>query len=144
MSQILVIDANIIFSMLFVKNSNTRKLFFYLKENWYIFYSPIYVLDEMYKYLKIICNKKGLDYYEVVSLFNNILMYIRLIDVEEYIVYMDRVKQEVNLIDSKDIDYVALAYKLRSPLWTNDKKLKKLKCIEVFSTEELMQKFENF
>jgi predicted nucleic acid-binding protein len=46
---------------------------------------------------------------------------------------------EVNQIDPKDIDYVALAYKLNCPLWTNDKNLKKLNSIKVFSTEDLLK-----
>jgi predicted nucleic acid-binding protein len=45
-------------------------------------------------------------------------------------------------IDPKDINYVALAYKLNCPLWTNDKKLKNLQCIKVLSTEDLLKIYD--
>ena len=66
------------------------------------------------------------------------LKFIRIIS-EKYISFIYLLQEEVNQIDPKDIDYVALAYKLNCPLWTNDKKLKKLQCIKVLSTEDLLK-----
>ncbi|PIN85274.1 MAG: hypothetical protein COV47_03030 [Candidatus Diapherotrites archaeon CG11_big_fil_rev_8_21_14_0_20_37_9] len=38
--------------------------------------------------------------------------------------------------DPKDVPYFALALKLRCPIWTNDKLLKKQKKVKIISTSE--------
>ena len=44
--------------------------------------------------------------------------------------------------DFFDAPYFALALKLECPIWSNDKKLKQQKRIEIFSTEEMFQSFK--
>lgn len=44
--------------------------------------------------------------------------------------------------DPNDIDYFALALKLKCPIWSNDKVLKtKQKFLTIYSTEDLMKMF---
>ncbi len=43
--------------------------------------------------------------------------------------------------DRKDADYIALALKLKCPLWSNDKKLKDQEEVRVYSTKELIREF---
>ena len=99
----------------------------------------VFLKKEVFKYITKIIEKKKLPYEEF---FENMLEIFWLIEFVDKMFYSDvisMVKDEVNQIDSKDIDYVALAYKLNCPLWTNDKKLRKLKCIKVLSTEDLIE-----
>ena len=41
-----------------------------------------------------------------------------------------------------DIDFIALALKLKVPLWTNDKLIKKVKDINILNTKELIEIME--
>jgi len=140
----LVVDANIFLSIAFSKTGFVEDMFLNLFKRLYEYYSPFYVYKEILEWVMKITEKRWFDYFLYKEKVESLLEFVNVVNYDFYKDVVDIVKQEVNLIDPKDIDYVALAYKLRSPLWTNDKKLKKLKCIEVFSTEELMQKFEDF
>ncbi len=133
-----VVDANIIFAILLVKQSKTKKLFFELLEKDVKFFAPMYILEEIEKYLPILSEKKKLNYTDVKTILLDILKHIELVPVEKYIIYVAQLNKEVAQIDPKDIDYVALAYKLNCPLWTNDKRLKELKSVKVVSMEDLM------
>jgi len=137
-----VIDFNIFMNLIFKKNGWSRKIFEYFVSNDVNLYTPFYINIEFNKYLEKIKNKISREYFEEIILY--FFDFVNVIPSVYYEDVIDELKLEIEEVDPKDIDYVALAYKLRCPLWTNDKKLKKLKCIEVFSTEELMQKFENF
>jgi predicted nucleic acid-binding protein len=59
-----------------------------------------------------LCEKRNLDYYNYKNLADRLLSFVEIV---EYDFYKDSylvVEPEVNQIDPKDIDYVALSYKL--------------------------------
>ena len=57
-------------------------------------------------------------------------------EIEEFISEAEKICK-----DAKDIAYFALALKLKCPIWSNDKKLRELNKIRVYSTEELVKIF---
>jgi len=135
----LVLDANIFLFIWFSKSWFTEKLFYLLFNLGYKFYTPVFVYKELLVGVIKLCEKRGLDYLFYKEKIESLLNFVEVVEYEVYNDVIDVVKEEVNQINPKDIDYVALAYKLNCPLWTNDKKLKNLQCIKVFSTEDLLK-----
>lgn len=41
--------------------------------------------------------------------------------------------------DAKDAPYFALAMRLKCPIWSNDKDLKKQNSVEIYSTDDLVR-----
>ncbi len=139
----LVVDVNIIFNIIFSKRWNTLQLFDLFLERNVKLYAPEYLKIEVDKYFDFLLKKKYKAQYKLIQklkidlrqyLFNS-LIFIDSLFYEDIIV---EIYKEVAQVDPKDIDYVALAYKLNCPLWTNDKRLKELKSVKVVSTEDLM------
>ena len=117
-----VIDTNLIFSALIPKASNIRSILF---ENNITFYSPNYLITEIYthkdKLLK--CSKlTDIEFYEY---FNGIIERIKFVPID-YISNDSRQKAYdlCKDIDVKDTPFIALAIDLAIPIWTGDKKLK--------------------
>ena len=138
----IVIDANIVFSILLARHSRNRQLFFYLYSKWINFVAPEFCKQEIFKYLSKLAIKKNLNYEELLQVCLELFNLIKFYWVLFYKNSMLILEPEVNQIDPKDIDYVALAYKLWCPLWTNDKKLKQLKSIKVLHTEDLLSLYD--
>ena len=65
---------------------------------------------------------------------------IKLIPYEEFEQFMD--EAEKISPDPKDTEYLALAIKLNCYFWSNDKKLKTQNKVKVYSTEDLMNRFQ--
>lgn len=131
----LVVDANILFSALIV-SGKTEELFF--EEDLHLF-APEFLFEELDKYRQLILDKTGRTQEEFEELLTILKKKIKIIPNEE----TDKFIQLARDIcpDKNDADYFALAMKLRCPLWSNDKKLKKQKLIVVYSTEELVELF---
>ena len=137
-----MLDANVFLFMIFSKTWYTEKIFYKLYRAWYKYYTPSFVYKELLVWLINLCEKRNLDYYNYKNLADRLLSFVEIV---EYDFYKDSylvVEPEVNQIDPKDIDYVALSYKLWCPLWTNDKKLKQLKLIKVLHTEDLLSLYD--
>jgi len=132
----LVIDANVLFSVL-IKHSVTEKLLF---EEDLHFFAPEFLFEEFEKYNDLILKKTERTKEEFNKLLNILKQKIKVIpneETEEFIIEARKICP-----DKKDIDYFALALKLKCPLWSNDKALKiKQKVIIVYPTEELIKMF---
>lgn len=58
--------------------------------------------------------------------------------------YSDKFKEAFDVmknIDEKDTPFLALALKLEYPIWSNDKHFKKQEKIQVYTTEDLLEKY---
>ena len=131
----LVIDANILFSVL-IKKGKTEEIIF--EEDLHLF-TPEFIFEEFTKYEELIREKTERDEGEFERLMDILKRRIKTICNEETEMYIKKAK-EISL-DEKDVDYIALALKLRCAIWSNDKELKKQKEALVYSTEDLVKNF---
>jgi predicted nucleic acid-binding protein len=121
-SNAVVIDTNLIFAALISKASQIRDI---LLEDNISFYSPNYLITEIYKHKdKILKNSKLTDS-EFYLYFNGLIEQIKFVPID-YIGLESRQKAYdlCKDIDIKDTPFVALAIDLKIPLWTGDKKLR--------------------
>lgn len=116
-----VVDSNIIFSALLVKNSKIRDT---LCNRSHRFYSPNYFFSEIFKYKEKIFRHSHLNEIEVFECLNKILENIqfvrdKVISKENRLAAFDLCKE----IDEKDSPFIALAIEIDAFVWTGDKKL---------------------
>ncbi|MCF7871883.1 hypothetical protein K9L97_02510 [Candidatus Woesearchaeota archaeon] len=116
----LIIDANILLAAL-IKNSKTRELILE-KENELL--APDYILKEIKKYKHILKEKTNLNEKDIEHITNFIINKITIINEYELFPYFSKARNIT--LDKDDWQYFALALKLKIPIWTNDKKLRKL------------------
>jgi len=133
MSLAMVADTNILFTF-FWKDSFTKKL---ILNKSLVLISPELALEEINKYRDEIILKTKISENEFISFRRELALLIGFISIEKYSDLFPKVL-ELNPIDKNDIDFIALSLKLNLPLWSNDKALKKLEFIKVYSTFELI------
>ncbi len=131
----IVIDANVLFSIL-IKEGKTEDLIF--QQDLRIF-APEFLFEEFEKYRDLILVKTHRSTEEFDRLTSILRKRIKTIpnkETEEYI-------RQANKIcpDKNDVDYFALALKLRCPIWSNDKRLKEQTVVKIYSTTELFDIF---
>ncbi|MBN2484638.1 MAG: hypothetical protein JXB34_01560 [Bacteroidales bacterium] len=121
-SNSVVVDTNLIFSALIPKASRIREILF---ENNLRFYSPNFLIAEIYKHKSKLIKNSKLSESEIYLYFNSIIEKIKFIPTE-YIGIESRQKAYdlCKDVDVKDIPFLALAIDLNVPLWTGDRKLK--------------------
>lgn len=129
----LVVDANILFAAL-IKESITSEL---MLQNHLHLYAPEYILDEFEKYRDIIKKKTNRTNDEFDRALDVFQRRIALVPYEEMKPF---VKKAITISpDMKDVPYIALALRLNTAIWSNDKNLKeKQKEVRVYSTKEIM------
>lgn len=128
----LVIDANIVISIL-IKNGTNRQIFFSGKHS---FYAPLALMDEVRRNIIGIQKKSGMEYTELSMLLETIMQKVIFIETKKYSALIRRAL--IISPDYKDFPYFALAMHLKCALWSNEKKLKKQGTVKVYNTEELI------
>jgi|SRR3989344_1942225 len=131
----LVIDANIAFSLL-KKDSFTRRL---AQEHSLELYSHKSILDELEEHSEELCNllKVSKDKFERIK---EILS--RLVNLKVKVSPQQLNRAAPLISDQEDKQYLALAFRLNCPIWSNDLHFKEppvTKVIKVFKTEELSE-----
>ena len=118
-----VIDTNIIFSILLSKNSSLRKDF--LEED-AEFYAPNYVMVELFEHKEEVLEHSKLSAPEIYELLYRILARINFIS-EQTVSQKNKLKayKLCKGVDEDDTPIVALTLELNARLWTNDKRLKR-------------------
>jgi len=117
-----VVDTNLIFSALIPAASKIREILF---ESNLTFYSPNFLITEIYQHKEKLIKSSKLDESEFYLYFNGIIERINFIPLE--FVGLESRQKAYNLchdVDIKDTPFVALSIDLAIPLWTGDKKLK--------------------
>jgi predicted nucleic acid-binding protein len=127
----LIVDANILFSAL-IKNSLTVELMF--DEQLKLFTADFIVL-EFFKYEKEILKKTHRTSEQFIQIMHTLQEVITVVPEEEYLDFMK--EAEKISPDPKDMMYFALALKLKCGIWSNDKKLKEQKIVNVYSTDQV-------
>lgn len=131
----LVVDANILFAAL-IKEGSTAELL--ISDKLQLF-APEFLFTEFVKYEELILKKTHRSREEFNQLLDLLKEQITIIPKKEIIPFIN--KAEKISPDLKDTVYLALAFALKSDIWSNDKKLKQgQEKITIFSTEELIDK----
>lgn len=129
----LIIDNNILFSLM-KTDSSASKIFFALNCE---FVAPSFVLYEFRKYEEDCIKKSKLSKKDFEIRKEEVFSRIRFIDFEIYQEFIDEAIK--NIADENDAPYIALALKMKIPLWSNDKLLKSQNKVNVLSTEDIVE-----
>jgi len=118
----IVIDTNMIFSLLLGKNIRLRDIFF---DAAHTFFAPNYIIGELFEKKEKIMKCSAMPKAEIYELLYRILSRIKFV-AEEFVASENKL-QAFNLckeVDEDDIPFIALSIQLDAPLWTGDKRLK--------------------
>ncbi len=137
----IVVDTNIIFSILLNTNSRLGSILFNSKKN-IQFYSCSYMRIEISKHWDKLKKISNLSETQLQTAQIQTLSKIRFINEEIIPAQIWLAAEELTKkIDPDDIDFVALTIFLKGMLWTGDKELynglKKLEFLEVINTPDL-------
>ena len=127
----IIIDTNILYSY-FWKNSLTKKLI--MLEEIELF-APEFALEEINKYQKDIIQKTKITENKFNELKFDIAISVKFISLENYKEFLGEALKISP--DPNDIDFFALALKLKLPIWSNDSILKKQNKIKILTTKEV-------
>jgi predicted nucleic acid-binding protein len=105
-------------------------------------YSPEYALEEINIHAREICSKANITSQQFKDIKLELAEYVHFIPFQEYASVITEIDGLIT--DSDDIDFLALAFKLNVPLWSNDFALKKQSIIIVLSTKELLNVYKLF
>jgi predicted nucleic acid-binding protein len=131
----LVVDANILFAAL-IKEGLTAELL--ISDKLQLF-APEFLFTEFIKYEELILKKTHRSREEFNQFLELLKEQITIIPKKEITPFID--KAEKYSPDPKDTVYLALAFALKSNIWSNDKRLKQdQQKIMVYSTEKLIEK----
>ncbi len=130
----LVVDTNILFSF-FKRDSLTRELVsrFEILE----LFTPSFCIEEILKWKETICRKCGISERSFEEILDELKVFIKVVPLSEYSEFLKKAKEICP--DPDDVDFFALALKLKCPIWSNDFKLKKQPKVEILSTKELIE-----
>jgi len=128
----LVVDNNILFSLMNPKSSASYLLFSLFAE----FITPKFVLSEFAKYKEECERKSGLSDHEFGLRQSEVEEKVDFIPLSLYKSFLK--KAIVALPDPNDSPYLALALATNSVIWSNDSYLRAQSFVSVYSTEELV------
>lgn len=132
--QKVVVDTNVLLTF-FWKNSVSKRL---LPKREFDFFSPQLALEEINSHKSEILKKTGISEEEFQKLREELAMFVEFMPLDEYSGFLQKASQ---IPDKDDIDFIALALKLSTPVWSNDKELKQQPVVEVLNTKEFIEKF---
>ena len=134
----LIVDANVLFSVL-IKKGKTEEIIF---ETDLHLFSPEFIFNEFEKYKQRILEKTERTPEELEELMDILKKKIKTVpneETEKFVSDAEKISP-----DKKDVDYFALALKLKCPIWSQDKALKeKQKEVAVYSTDDLAKMFSS-
>jgi predicted nucleic acid-binding protein len=129
----LVVDANVLFSVI-IKKGRTEELLFI--EDLHLF-APEFLFQEFENYKELIVEKTNRTYDDFEDVIIILRKKIKTIPNEEIESFIPIAKEICP--DPKDVDYFALALKLNCGIWSNDKVLKQQNKVQIYSTAEIMK-----
>lgn len=129
-----VVDANILFAAL-IKDSVTIEI---LVEEFVDYYTPEWILEEFYKNKDEILAKSDRTLDEFEKIFEYLKQRITIVPKDDYQEFLDFAEKIAP--HEKDAPYLALALKLKIPVWSNDRNLKeKQNQVKVYNTREILE-----
>lgn len=136
---LLVIDANVLCTALLAKGKTVDLLF---SDNLEAI-APKRLFIEVEKHIQDLVKRSALSLEEIEDVFSRLKKRIKVIDLNEFADFFPEAK---NLLGDhvKDVEYVALALKMRCPLWSKEKRLKNLSIITTLDADEVEQALLSF
>jgi len=138
----IVVDTNIIFSLMLNSNTKLGNVFFNSKNN-FKYYSCDYMRFEIEKHWSKLLNISKLSEKELQE--SKYAIYNRMKFINESLIpshIWDESEKLINDIDEDDIDFIALSIFIKGYLWTGDMKLynglKEKKFKRIYNTNELL------
>ncbi|MFA5864794.1 MAG: PIN domain-containing protein [Phycisphaerae bacterium] len=128
----LVADTNILISYFFPR-STARRL---IEDSSLLLYSPEYALEEIQEHTPVILRKAKIALAAFNKARSEMARRITFIPLEDY---ADAIREASETPDPDDVDFIALAWKMKLPLWSNDKRLKEQSLVTVLLTEEIIK-----
>ncbi|HAH19693.1 MAG: hypothetical protein A2Y00_01775 [Omnitrophica WOR_2 bacterium GWF2_43_52] len=131
----LIIDANILLAA-FLKSAVTRELLF---DDEIELFAPEYFAAEITRTIKkskFLRLSAGLTKEEIEELLAYLFGPIKIMPKEKYIRFMEKAKQHM---PEDDTPYLALAFSINVPIWSNDSAFKKQSLAAVYTTQELVK-----
>ena len=98
-------------------------------------FAPKELIDELHKHCDEVCVKSRISkelFLEDISLLPELIEFR---DVSPFFT----AKAHELILDKTDVSFLALAFELNVPIWSNDPHLKQQSSIKVFSTKELLE-----
>lgn len=132
----LVVDANVIISALVSLSGKTSGLLF--SDNFNL-YAPEFLLEEIKKHGEEIKSKSGLLQGNIELALTLISLNIKFIPFSEFEQFISESSEICP--DPNDIEYFALALKIKCSIWSNDKKIGNQDLVKVLTTSELLKMF---
>lgn len=130
----LALDANVLFSAL-IRQDTTFSLI--LHDDLHL-YAPEFLLIELAKHKSVIVQKTGKAEEEFERVLSVLRRYIQFVSMDEFTSWLSEAERISP--DPKDAAYLALALRMRIPVWSNDKDLRtKQDNIKVLSTNDLVR-----
>lgn len=130
-------DTNIIFSAL-LKDSAARKI---ILSDTFDLFVPEFLFTEIKKHEEVILKKSGMEKEKLELLLLLLQSHISVIPIKKFSDFLEEAEKEMEKIDIKDAPFIALALKLKIPIWSNDLHFKKQRKVEAFDTAEIMNHF---
>jgi len=132
----IIIDVNVFLSAL-IKDSTTREILVKSEHN---FYFPEISLQKIEKYKTLIIEKTGLAEIEIISLFNSLLNYIKIVPDKELVSNWREAKMIMGDIDEEDVPFIACALSIEdSFIWSDDKHFEKQAQILTLKTKDILE-----
>ncbi len=126
-------NTNVLFSF-FGKSAITREVIFLLSGR---IISPEFAIEELREHKDEVIKKAKISESEFSEIINVLREHVIFVEESFYAEFIP-LALEISP-DKDDADFVALALKVNAPLWSNDKRLKEIREIEVLSTRELLK-----
>jgi len=130
-----VIDTNIIFSAM-IKDSITRKL---ILSDVFELFVPEYLFEEIRDNAEIILEKTGMNEKDFTALLTLLEKHLKFVERNAYAEKLPVAEKEMKNIDVTDSTFLALAFALDCPIWSNDKHFKKQNLVKAYTTKEILQ-----
>ncbi len=99
-------------------------------------FSPEFSLEEINNYKSEIIKKTNITEKEFNNIRMDLAIAVEFIPITEYKEFLKQALKTTP--DKNDIDFIALALKLKLPIWSNDSLLKNQDKVKIFSTSDLM------
>ncbi len=118
----IIIDHNILFAAIHTKTSLIRRR---LLDSPFSFYTPNYLVTELFKHRQRIVEKSKAAEEDVLNYLNQVIQKIHFFN--EELISLENFFEAYHLckdVDENDTAYIALTLELRGELWTRDEVLK--------------------
>jgi predicted nucleic acid-binding protein len=121
-----------------LKDSSTRKI---ILSDIFELFAPEFLFTEIKKYERIILNKTGLAKSNFEFLLLLLQSHVAVISFKEFYEFLNEAEELMKNIDLKDAPFIALALKLKIPIWSNDLHFKKQNKVLSYTTDEIISGF---